>query len=98
MYLTIFTPKEAEKVLKDKKEIISSFDIGNVLQYTNDPFTTICYLVEDDESPVTIGVIRMVNDFKAIFNPNKSKLKIASALNKMLIEFEPKIIFQPCWS
>lgn len=86
MYLTIFEPKETDRILNEKKESISSVDIGNVLQYTNDPFTVKSFLVEDDKGFVTLGIIRIVNDFKVIFNPRSSKMKIAIALDKMFKE------------
>ena len=81
MYLTIFKPEEAEKILNNIK---FPFDSENILPYAHDPFTTLNGLVFDNNGVVALGICRLVNEFKVIINPNVGRLKIAVAINKLI--------------
>ena len=79
MYMKLFDPQQ-EQLLKDRH---IPFDSERLLPYLDDPFTTLAGIIEDDR-PIAVGIVRLVNEFKIIVNPDISAFKKAKAINALM--------------
>ena len=83
MNLKTFTPREADQFINDK---IKSFNHNGVLSYASDPFTAINYLIEDEDGPIALGVVRIVNEFKMLIDESRPRNLRSEAIKHLIYQ------------
>lgn len=82
MQLEIY--QNLDSINKDDIEVLSKYDNEYLLQYLKDPFTFDVGIARDGNI-LGIGIIRVINEFKMLLNPNMTNFRKAKVI-KMLLE------------